>query len=377
MNDFKIPFAYNKDNVIIDIKTAKKKTDYKCMCGATVRVRGGDKIRNHFYHSTGRECSLESAIHLAYKDVFKRCKRIELPYKINGSKTLIFDRVELEKKVSDFVPDAIGYIENEMYLIEFAKTSYIGERKEKKIKKANLFCLEVYINTSVNDLEQIREHLVNSTYCKHVVHVPMYKEMKELRNKFKEAYHKLEKEKRQESLKFLESETKVKELRKENSKLQKQLFDESIRNSMYVAQKGSSGLIGQKINIPFLTVCRNGAKLYKANKKDFSVSVFINDEYLTLSFDKKEEYPSRPKRTNKTNSIEPKEDKTSESLFESTGVVFEKSINNKHFKTCDNCRKSFRLSFIDDKGICTSCNEGFKNVKTIKPPKNPIDKKYY
>ena len=132
MKTFKVPFAYNEKGELIDTKQAKKKVDYKCNCVETVRLRGGEVIKNHFYHSEGVQCSLESSIHKAYKQVFSEVKEIMLPYPINGSSRLVFDRVEIERKIGSFIPDAIGYIGEKQYLIEFAKTSFIGERKKAK-----------------------------------------------------------------------------------------------------------------------------------------------------------------------------------------------------------------------------------------------------
>lgn len=189
--DFAVPFAYDHAGNMIEPDQAYKKTDYKCNCGSVVRLRGGDKVTNHFYHVTEANCSLESVIHKAYKEVFKREKKIKLPYPIDGVQVLEFDRVELEKKVGDFIPDAIGYIGDTMHLIEFAKTSFIGERKKAKIKKANLLCVEIAIYLENRTVEGIAKHLCTESYATQIVHIPMYSEMKQLREKFAEAYTKI------------------------------------------------------------------------------------------------------------------------------------------------------------------------------------------
>ena len=174
-----IPFAYNSKGEIIDTNSAVKGTSYLCGCGAEVRLRAGVIYQPHFYHLNGNQCS-ESSIHKAYKSVFQRIKAIKLPQPINGNKMLHFHKVELEKKINDFIPDAIGYDESGvMHLIEFAKTSYIKERKLNKIKKANVFCLEVSIIETHRTIKEIEDHLLNKEYYKKIVnclHLPSLQE---------------------------------------------------------------------------------------------------------------------------------------------------------------------------------------------------------
>jgi len=191
MKTFKIPFAYTDNKEVIDISAAKKGIIYKCNCGADVKLRGGQIISNHFYHINDSECSLESSIHKAYKDVFLKIKVIRLPHLIDGKDKLKFEKIELEKKIDDYIPDAIGYIGGDKYIIEFAKSSYIGERKEKKIKKSNLFCIEVDIIKTITSIKEIENHLINDKGYKHIIHIPNYKPMEELREEFTTAYYKL------------------------------------------------------------------------------------------------------------------------------------------------------------------------------------------
>jgi len=158
MKDFKTPFAYDIDGELVDYKSASKLVDYTCACGSIVRLRGGDVMRNHFYHTNNSLCSSESALHKAYKEVFLELKKIKLPYPINGKDVMEFERVELERKIDEYIPDAIGYINGEQYLIEFAKTSYINDSKERKIRKSNLFCLEIDIIKTIESIEDIKDH---------------------------------------------------------------------------------------------------------------------------------------------------------------------------------------------------------------------------
>ena len=254
---YKIPFAFDKDNNVVDIHNAVKGIIYYCNCGAEVKLRGGEIKSDHFYHITESQCSLESSIHKAYKSVFYSLKKIKLPYLINDTDLLIFDRVELEKQIDDYIPDAIGYIGDKKYLIEFAKTSYIGERKEQKTKKSNLFCIEIDIIKTVQSLAEIEYHLVNDTGYKDIIHVPEYKEMQELRSKFTTGYRKLQEENK-------ENKRLLQRLTIERDNLQDELKD---------------------LCLFYITDCKNGAKLYKkdlGNGKD--IVGFQKNKVLNIKF---------------------------------------------------------------------------------------------
>jgi hypothetical protein len=188
---YRVPFAYDAEGNMVDYISAVKGVHYKCECGKKVALRGGDKVSLHLYHVEPTECNGESLIHKAYKNAFERVKAVKLPYVVNGSDSLEFDRIEIEKKFQDIIPDAIGYIGDVPYFIEFAHTSFIKEKKLNKIKQANVFCLEISILTHYDRLDQISYHIKNLTTFKHIVHVPEYKEMIELREKFRLEWKKL------------------------------------------------------------------------------------------------------------------------------------------------------------------------------------------
>jgi hypothetical protein len=261
---FKIPFAYTLEGKVVDIETAQKGEIYLCSCGAEVKLRGGEIVRDHFYHINESECSLESAIHKAYKTVFQTLKRIQLPHAVNGVKELCFDRVELEKKVDDYVPDAIGYIGNEPHLIEFAKTSYIGERKENKIKKSNLFCLEVSIVKTITTIAEIEKHLTSDSWYKHIIHVPEYAEMRELREKFKDAYNKL---------------------KYENERMQRVNNKLSWENGQLKGNTFGGMLEGGDLALFYQKDCKNGAKFYKRDIDKGAIIGFENKGVFTIKFD--------------------------------------------------------------------------------------------
>jgi competence CoiA-like predicted nuclease len=258
MKQFKVPFAFDINGNVVDVQSAVRGESYKCTCGSEVKIRGGDIISDHFYHLTDSECSLESAIHKAYKSVFLKSKKIRLPYIVNGSDFIEFERVELEKKIDDYIPDAIGYIGDKMYLIEFAKTSYIGERKRNKITKSNLFCLEVDIIKTVESVSDIEDHLTKKQHHKHIIHIPEYVEMQELREKFTVAYGSLKRE-----LSAVKDELRQKDEELTNIK--------DILNDMRLFYK---------------TECNNGAILFERKLDDYGgkIVAFVQEKYMNIKF---------------------------------------------------------------------------------------------
>lgn len=246
---FKIPFAFDNKGNVIDYKDAVKNIDYFCQCGEIVRLRGGEIISDHFYHIKETECCNESIIHKAYKAVLLRDKKIKLPMPYNGVSLLEFDKVELEKQINDFQPDAIGWKDGTRYLIEFAKTNWIGERKLNKIKKSNLFCLEVSI-INATTTEEISNHLTNDGYYKQIIHAPEHQEFEEFKNKSREEFRKLR--------------------------------DDYERKLKYYLQTDQIFRHPQGLIVKFRTDCKNGAKLYCHNK--LGLSVFVVDEHLTIKF---------------------------------------------------------------------------------------------
>jgi competence CoiA-like predicted nuclease len=170
--DLKVPFAYDETGKILDPQSAEKSIDYKCECGAYVRVRGGEKTRTHFYHISATKClGGETIIHKAYKQVFFELKQIRFG---NGLKT--YYDIDTEKKINavsgHIIADAIGYIDETAHIIEFAKTSKIDNRKKKKLQEINLLTIEILIDNEVKTLDDIRSHLIDRHERKHIIHVP-------------------------------------------------------------------------------------------------------------------------------------------------------------------------------------------------------------
>ena len=257
---FKIPFAYDAAGTIYDYTTAKKGIDYHCTCGEVVRIRGGAVIRNHFYHVNPVECSSESIIHQAYKEVLLRSKKLLLPRKYNGQLLIEFDEVILEKRIADFIPDAIGIKAGQKYLVEFANTSYIHERKLSKIKRANLFCIEVSISPNVESIEEIESHMVAEQYSKRIVHAPTWREVEVYKAQLLKRYN-----------------SKVAELERKQEEEMKKLTEYASALNSLVKYKS--------IGLEYLQDTQNGALMF-VNKHNGLVAFLNENGSLRISLDK-------------------------------------------------------------------------------------------
>lgn len=258
MKNLKVPFGYI-DGEIVDVTFAEKGKDYTCSCGGRLRLRGGDIVTDHFYH-VGEGCSYESAIHKAYKAVFQSLKKVllpgdpgsslSLPWEMGTSKVLEFDRVELEKKIGDFIPDAIGYIGDTPYFIEFANTSFIGKKKLRKIREANVFCLEISINLSMCTVDQIAAHLSQFAWYKKIIHIPQYAPLTAAIERVKTA------------------ESRANTLISENKELRWKL--RTLESTRSINEDLFTGDQGINTRLFFATHCKNGAKMYSRNNGDGS-----------------------------------------------------------------------------------------------------------
>lgn len=266
MKSFKIPFAYD-NGVIVDKDSAIKGKVYKCNCGADVKLRGGEIVKDHFYHiNENITCSLESAIHKAYKDVFFESKKLRLPFELNGTEYLTFESIELEKKIDDYIPDAIGYINGKMYLVEFAKSSYIGERKENKIKKSNLFCIEIDIVKHITSIQEIKNHLENESFYKHVINIPEYEELKKIKEEFIN-----------EKMKIRHKyEIKIKELENKIYELENKLNNNEIVNYL------KEDLDTNNFCLFYKLTCKNDALMFERRTDNYKLIAFTKNNRIDL-----------------------------------------------------------------------------------------------
>lgn len=167
-----------KDGLITNVDDVESGLKCGCVCpacGERLVARKGTKMMHHFAHYAGHNCEYgyESSLHLAAKDILSNAKRITLPpvyvsfpdsYKsdelICGAKEILIDKVELEKKFGDVVPDVAVYAGGKKFFVEVYVTHRIDDAKLKKIQKADISTIEIDLSkkgvvTSVSELRDL------------------------------------------------------------------------------------------------------------------------------------------------------------------------------------------------------------------------------
>lgn len=128
-----------------------------------------NKKANHFQHKSKVSCSnaYETALHYLAKQIILETKTLTVPdwifslsnlaqaYSANvhnpydsklNKKTLIFDRVEVEKTEGSFRPDIKCFIKDKVLLIEIAVTHFVDDIKKDRILQNNIPLLEINLS---------------------------------------------------------------------------------------------------------------------------------------------------------------------------------------------------------------------------------------
>ena len=121
-----------------------EKANCKCIeCGNILIARKGKIQKHHFQHKSNKKCNggnPETVLHLIGKEIIKENNRVLL------FKTKYFDyyKVELEKKINDYKPDAVvTNNQNESWLVEIAVSHFIDKEKKEKIQRDKKNCIEI------------------------------------------------------------------------------------------------------------------------------------------------------------------------------------------------------------------------------------------
>lgn len=172
----KLPFGLNENNVIVHIANVENGKSCNCICpscSTPLIAAKGTKNQHHFKHATTIECEggLESAIHMAAKQIIKERKQIKLPeYTINktlfdskgkvhfASKNLVekgrsisFDSVQEEQELNEMRADILAITNNQKLMIEVFYRHKVDEQKIEKIKAANISTIEIDLSDLTPD----------------------------------------------------------------------------------------------------------------------------------------------------------------------------------------------------------------------------------
>lgn len=159
-----------KDGNIVSIDEVPSGKDCGCVCpacGDELIARKGQKRMHHFAHRSNEDCEYgyESSLHLAAKDILSRSEKMVIPpvyveFPQSGkSKELLYlkkeipvDRVELEKRFDDIIPDIVVYSGDKYFFIEIYVTHPIDDEKLRKLKEKNISTIEI-------DLSKIKREI--------------------------------------------------------------------------------------------------------------------------------------------------------------------------------------------------------------------------
>lgn len=164
----KLPFGLNENNRIVHIANVESGKNCNCICPccrSPLIAAKGTKNQHHFKHSTTIECEggLESAIHMAAKQIILQRQQIRLPeynittslidslgHKHFESNTIVprgmlvsFDSVEEEKIHGAIKADILAKKANEHLIIEIFYRHKVDAQKIEKIKITNTSAIEI------------------------------------------------------------------------------------------------------------------------------------------------------------------------------------------------------------------------------------------
>lgn len=185
--ELKLPFGL-KDNKLVEVSQVERGLECGCVCpacGHKLIARKGDRTVHHFAHHKSAECvgALETALHLAAKDILDRHKKIRIPeviatigvgygepIQLYTEQTLQFGKVYLEKRLGEIIPDIIVEVNGKQLFLEIAVTHFIDEVKKAKLEQLNISTLEIDLSKldrqiTLNELETILiDGLENKTW---------------------------------------------------------------------------------------------------------------------------------------------------------------------------------------------------------------------
>jgi hypothetical protein len=177
--NLKLPFGRNEENEIVHISQVKRGKSCNCFCTACssplIAVKG-NKNQHHFRHAVELDCEsgVESAVHLAAKQILKQKMKIKLPpFKISESardlhgrqvwksdlignphEEIEFDSVQEEKAIHGMRADILAQRDKNLLIIEFYFRHKVDDVKKEKIKKANISAVEINLSDlTFNDVK--------------------------------------------------------------------------------------------------------------------------------------------------------------------------------------------------------------------------------
>ena len=200
--DVKLCFGMRDGHVVHISQLTAQEKGLRCnctcpQCGTPLQAKMGTKRAHHFAHHGDYSCDIftanQTALHLMAKDIIESDKQLGLPaitvtpydlafsldalygydtlippqLEYQPAKTVLCDKVILERRFSDFVPDITIHADGTTYFVEIAVTHFVDDEKLEKVTSAGIPMLEIDLSSLhlFEDLtrEKMKSILISST----------------------------------------------------------------------------------------------------------------------------------------------------------------------------------------------------------------------
>lgn len=177
----KLPFAL-KDGALVHVSEVAQGSACGCVCPcckAPLLARKGSVKIHHFAHKKGADCekAVETALHLASKQILEEHKEIALPavkidletYRdpipVAPEKTFHLDEVRVEQRTGDIVPDILAYSSGIPLLIEIRVTHEVDRAKAAKIRNLGISAIEIDLSSFCRNFnrEELADAVIRQT----------------------------------------------------------------------------------------------------------------------------------------------------------------------------------------------------------------------
>lgn len=182
-----------KDGEIMSIEDVERGLKCGCTCaacGERLIAKKGMERKHHFSHPSGSTCEYgyETSLHLMAKEILSKAGKmiipdisVQFPNKqrnpilVSKKREIIIDKVELEHRVSDVIPDVIVYSGDETFFVEVYVTHAVDFDKICKLKEIGIPTLEINLSQMDESVESkdLEKVLLHNSHNKYWVYHPL------------------------------------------------------------------------------------------------------------------------------------------------------------------------------------------------------------
>ena len=142
----KLPYGL-QDGRLCFVEDVERGLKCACVCpcceGALIARKGAIKVAHFAHHREDCGKGLETALHMMAKEILEERREIALPELAIPPKLYTIEKVDLERRLGDVIPDVTVYIEGQPILIEIIVTHGIDQKKSKAIRELNISTLVI------------------------------------------------------------------------------------------------------------------------------------------------------------------------------------------------------------------------------------------